>query len=59
MTRIVFKILFWFLSLLAAPIILNSYILAVVYFISLKQRLRPNLKVFQCQPWTSVKKWAE
>ena len=36
-----------FLSLLTAPIVKNSYILDGIYFVFLKRRPSPNLKVFQ------------
>ena len=37
------------INLLTVPLVKNSYILAGIYFIFLKQRLRPNLKVLQYQ----------
>ena len=42
-------ILFRFMSLLTAPVVKNSHILAGTYFIFLKTRPRLNLKVFQDQ----------
>ena len=42
------------MSLLTALIVKNSHILAGIYFIFLNV-LRPNLKGFQCQIWTSMK----
>ena len=44
------------MPLLTALIIKNIHILARIYFIFLKNRPRPNLKGFQFQIWTSVKK---
>ena len=43
------------MSLLTSPNVRNSHILAVMHFISLKERPRLNLEVFQYQIWTSVK----
>ena len=40
------------MSLLPAPIIKNSHILAGIYFIFLKKRPIQNLEVFQYQIWT-------
>ena len=40
------------MSLLTAPIIKNSHILAGIYFIFLKKRPIQNLEVFQYQIWT-------
>ena len=48
--------LFCFMSLLTALSIKNSHILAAIYFIFLKKFRRPNLKSFQYQICTSVKK---
>ena len=45
-----------FISLLTALIFENSHIVAGVYFIFLKKHPRPNLKSFQHQIWTSVKR---
>ena len=45
-----------FVSLLTAPIAKNIHILTGIYFIFLKKRPRPSLKVFQYQIWTSVRK---
>ena len=42
--------------LLTAFIVKNSHIFAGVYFIFLKKGPRPNLKGFQCQIWTLVKR---
>ena len=44
------------MSLLTAPVLENSHILAGIYFIFLKKRPRPNSKVCQYQIWTSVKR---
>ena len=44
------------MSLLIAPIVENSDFLAGIYFIFLKKRPGPNLKVFQYWIWTSVKR---
>ena len=44
------------MSLLAAPIIKNSHIYAWIYIIYLKKPSRPNLKGFQYQAWSSVKR---
>ena len=44
------------MSLLTALIVKNSLILAGIYLIFLKTRPRRNLKDFQYQIWTSVKK---
>ena len=44
------------MSLLTALIVKNSLILAGIYLIFLKARPRRNLKDFQYQIWTSVKK---
>ena len=41
---------------LTAPIVKNNHILAEIYFIFLKKRPRTNLKVFQYEIWTSVKR---
>ena len=43
------------MSLLPAPIVKNSHILAGIYFIFLKKRIQ-NLEVFKHQIWTSVKR---
>ena len=48
--------LLFFMSLLTAPIFQNSHILAVIYFIFLTKRPGPNLKGFQYQTWTLVKR---
>ena len=45
-----------FMSLLTALIAKKSHVLAGIYFFFLKKRLRPNLKSFQYQIWTSVKR---
>ena len=45
-----------FISLLTASIVKNSEILAEIYFDFLKKRPVPNLKVFQHQILTSVKR---
>ena len=47
---------FLFMFLLTAPIVRNSHILAGIYFIFLKKRPGPNLKVFRYQIQTSVKR---
>ena len=44
------------MSLLVALIVKNSHILAGIYYIILRKHPRPNLKGFQYQTWTSVKK---
>ena len=44
------------MSLLTAPIVRNSHILAGIYFIFPKKCSRPNLKDFQYQIWTSLKR---
>ena len=44
------------MSLLTAFIVKNSYILAGIFFIFLKKGPRPNLKGFQYQIWTLVKR---
>ena len=44
------------MSLLAALIFKNFHNLAVIYYIFLKKPPRPNLKGFQYQMWTSVKR---
>ena len=44
------------MSLLTALIVKNSYILTGIYFIFQKKHRRLNLKSFQCQIWTSVKR---
>ena len=46
----------YFMSLVTIPIVKNSHILAGIYFIYLKERHRPNSKVWQYQIWTSVKR---
>ena len=56
MNIIVCKIFSCFLCLLTALIVKNSHILIGIYFIFLKKRPRPNLKGFQYQTWTSVKR---
>ena len=43
------NVLSHFLSLLTVPIVTNSHILAGIYFVFLKERLRPNSKVLQYQ----------
>ena len=45
-----------FMSLLTA---FDSYILAGIIFIFLKKGPRPNLKGFQYQIWTLVKRWGK
>ena len=45
------------MSLLTAFIIKNSHILAEILFIFLKKGPRPNLKDFQYQIWTLVKRF--
>ena len=45
-----------FMSLLAASIVEDSDFLAGIYFIFLKKRPGPNLKVIQYQVLTSVKR---
>ena len=49
MSMIVGNFFLLFMSLLTAHIVNNSHILAGIYFIFLKKRPRPNLKVFQYQ----------
>ena len=44
------------MSLLIAPIVENRHILAGIYFIFLKQRYRPNPKVFPYKILTSVER---
>ena len=44
------------MSLLTVSIFKNSHILAEIYYIFLKKYSRPNLKGFQYQTWTSVRK---
>ena len=44
------------MSLLISLIAKKIHILTRIYFIFLIKRLRPNLKVFQHQIWTSVKR---
>ena len=44
------------MSLLTATVVKNIGIYAGIYFIFLKKRPRPNLKGFQYQIWTSVKR---
>ena len=44
------------MSLLTALIVEKSHILAGIYFIFLKKRPRQNLKDFQDQIWTLVKR---
>ena len=44
------------MSLLTALIVQNSQILAGKYLVSDKKRIRPHLKGFQYQIWTSVKR---
>ena len=57
MTMIVCKnFLLLFMSLLTDPIVKTSHNLAGIYFIFLRQRPKPNLKGFQYQIWTSVKR---
>ena len=51
------KFSFAFYAFFTAPGFKNSYILTGIYFIFQKKRPEPNLKVFQYQIWTSVKKW--
>ena len=46
MTMIVYVIFFcFFMSLLTAPIVKNSYIFARIYFIFLQKRPRPNFNL--------------
>ena len=45
--------IFLFMSLLTAPIVKNSPILAGIYFIFLEQHPRLNLRVFPYQDWKS------
>ena len=45
------------MSLLTNLITENTHILSRIYFIFLKRRPRPNLKVFQYQIWTLSKDW--
>ena len=52
MPMIVFKIF----CCLTALIVKNNHILDGIYFIFLKKRPRQNLKDFQYQIWTSVKR---
>ena len=42
--------------LLTTPIVKNSNILTGIYFIFLKNRPRPNLKIFRYRIWISVKR---
>ena len=56
MNMIVCKFSFDFYVLLAALIVKNSQILAEIYFILLKKHPRPDLKDFQQQMCTSVKR---
>ena len=44
------------MSLLPAPIVKKSHIMAGIYFIFLKKRPIQNLEVFKYQIWTSVKR---
>ena len=44
-----------FISVLTAPIVRNNHILTFIYFIFLKKRPRPDLKVFQYPNLQSVK----
>ena len=44
------------MSLLITPIVKNSHVLGIIYLIVLKRRPRPNLKGFQYQIWTTVKR---
>ena len=55
MPMVVGNILFCiFLSLLPAPIVKNSHILAEIYCIFLEKHPRPNLKVFQYYIYNSI-----
>ena len=45
-----------FMSLLTSSVVQNSHISAGIYFIFLKRSPRPNLKGFQFQIWTLVKR---
>ena len=56
MSIIVCNIFFCLMSLLTALIVKNRAFLAGIYFIFLKKRPGPNLKVFRYQILTSVKK---
>ena len=47
------------MSLSTIPIVKNCHILAVIYFIFLKERARPKLKVLQYQIWASGKRSKE
>ena len=47
---------FPFMPLLLAPIVKNCEMLVGIYFIFLKEHPRPNLKDFQQQIWTSLKR---
>ena len=44
------------MSILTALIVKNSHILAGIYFVFLTKRPRPNLKGFENQIWTSLKR---
>ena len=44
------------MSLLAAPIVQMTHVLARINFIFLEKRPGPNLKVFQNRIWTSAKR---
>ena len=44
------------MSLLTDLIVKSSHILAEIFFTFLNKSLRPNLKSFQYQIWTSVKR---
>ena len=44
-----------FISVLTAPIVRNNHILTIIYFIFLKKRPRPDLKLFQYPNLQSVK----
>ena len=57
--KIIAKFSFAFISSLTAVIVKNSHILDGIYFVFLKKRPRPNLKGFQIQIWTSVKRSGE
>ena len=48
-----------FVSLLTVLDVKNSHILFRIYTIFLKKRPTPNLKGFQYQVWTSVKRLVE
>ena len=53
---ILWKTYLLFLTSLAALIVENSQSLAEIYFMFLKKHPKLNLKSFQSQIWTSIKK---